>query len=1039
MNGLSACVEELARHMARRLASPLRWPGATYRLQFHPEHLTFRGAARIVPYLHKLGVTHVYASPCLKARSGSPHGYDTVDPSRLNPELGSDGDYGAFVQTLHAHGMGQVLDFVPNHMGIVAAENPWWNDVLENGPSSPYARYFDIDWRPVKAELQDKILLPLLGDQYGEVLESGQLQLDHDGGAFFLRYFDRRLPLDPRTYSAIFDSELEELKTALGAESEALRELESIRTALEYLPERSEVAPERVAERQREKEVIKGRIRRLGESSPEIAAWIARSVRAFNGTSGVPGSFDRLDQLLGAQVYRLSHWKAAADEVNYRRFFDINELAAVSTEVPEVFDALHGFLFELLVRGDVDGLRIDHVDGLYDPLSYLHRLQEGYLLALGRAEYQRWREERPVALPGPGAPEAGAGLPAWEDVAPELLRRMAADGPASRRLPLYVVVEKILGPEEPLPEDWPVAGTTGYDFLNLADRLFVDPSGLPELLRTYQRFINQRMIFREVAYEAKRLILRVAMFSELQLLAHRLNRISERHRRSRDFTLNSLRVALREVLACFPVYRTYIRPDSVSERDRQFVHRAVAQAKRRNPARDPAVFDFLRDVLLQAAPPGLDEAGRHERELFLGRFQQVTSPLVAKGIEDTAFYVYFPLASLNEVGSDPAHGPVATAEFHRDNSERHARRPGSLLASTTHDTKRSEDVRARINVLAEVPPLWRAAVNRWARLNRRHRREVDGLPAPSRSDEFLFYQTLVGVWPIEPPGRQEYADLLARIQGYMEKAIHEAKQRTSWINPNTEYDAAVRDFSARALEDRPKNRFLSDFRAFHERILDWGLYGALSQVVLKLTSPGVPDIYQGQELWDFSLVDPDIRRPVDFARRHEILAELQAEMGASSDARLALARRLARHPRDPRLKLFVTWQALQFRRQHADWFRRGEYVPLAAEGPKAEHVCAFAWRMTARPGQSEAMALVVVPRLVARLTIGASGEDQRVAAPVGPGVWADTHVALGSLPRLPMTNALTGEECLPGVAGVPLAAALAEFPVAILSTAPPTR
>ncbi len=1024
MNHPESLACKIAEEVQRLIADRFRPPEATYRIQFRAGQMTFRDAASLVPYLSELGISHVYASPYLKAHSGSSHGYDIVDYAHLNPELGSQDDYAAFVKALHSHGMGHILDFVPNHMGIVAAENPWWNNVLENGPSSPYAGYFDIDWHPVKAELNNKVLLPLLGEQYGEVLEAGELQLEYSEGAFVFRYYDRRLPLDPRTYSVIVSHNLDQLKKSLESDSANLYELESILTALEYLPQRTETMPERIAERQREKEVIKGRLHRLTNDCPAIAEFLQQNVRELNGTVGQPYSFDRLDELLNSQVYRLSHWKAAADEVNYRRFFDINELAAVCTEEPSVFENMHRYMFGLVVHGDVNGLRIDHIDGLYDPLDYLQRLQQGGLVALGNAEHCRMSEMPKHANHPP---------PDWPELEQGFLRHIKEGASTDLQECLYVVVEKILGPDEPLPDEWPVAGTTGYDFQNLANRLLIDPTGLAEVIKAYHRFTGDGPDFREAAYQAKLLILRVAMSSELQLLAHRLNRLSECHRRSRDFTLNTLRIALREIMACFPVYRTYIRDGQVSERDRQVIHRAVAQAKRRSPARNAAVFDFIRDVLLLEQPPGLNEEGCRERELFVGRFQQVTSPLIAKGVEDTAFYVHIPLVSLNEVGNDPAKGAATPNEFHRENTERLANRPGSLLATTTHDTKRSEDARARIDVLSEIPQLWRAAINRWARMNRRHHREVDGLSAPSRNDEYLLYQTLVGTWPLEPLEKHSHHEFTERIQGYMQKAIHEAKQRTSWINPNPEYDDAVRTFVGTVLKDRPKNRFLVDFRAFHERIVHWGLYNALSQVVLKLTSPGVPDIYQGQELWDFSLVDPDNRRPVDFTKRKEILAQLQSELSAGDDARLALARHLANHPTDPRLKMFVTWQLLRFRREHADLFQQGSYLPLEIEGTNSSHVVAFAWRWKTLE-QTEKTAVVVVPRLLSRLRSHSVNADDIPGPPLGP-VWSDTRLLLADLPCESVRNLFTGQTLYPEANNLlPLATVFADFPVALLTS-----
>ena len=1029
----TSLLDRLVDAVQKTVAARSRWPDSTYRLQFQADKLTFRDAAEIAPYLAQLGISHLYASPYFKSQTGSTHGYDVVDHNSLNPGLGGADDYAAMVAALRKEGLGQVLDIVPNHMGIVGGENPLWNDVLENGPSSPYAHFFDINWHPIKAELENKVLLPLLEDQFGKVLEAGKLRLAYADGAFFVQYHETKLPLDPRRSCAVLlTAQLAELKEKLGPESADLRELESILTALDYLPQHTETVAERIAERHREKEVVKGRMRRLTFHSPDITAFIEQNLAQWNGSVDNPRSFDRLDELLNAQVYRLSHWKAAADEINYRRFFDVSQLAAVCTEQPEVFEAIHRLAFELVGRGDVDGLRVDHIDGLYDPQDYLRRLQRGYLSTLGRMAFDRIDNSRTEPSKSPnstdtsGAARASAPPLKWDDIEKSFLAKTETALVDRARMPMYVVVEKILGPEEPLPEDWPVAGTTGYDALNHITRLMVDPAGVAQIQTIYQRFSNDRTDFREVAYRSKLLISRVAMASDIQLLTHQLNRISERHRRSRDFTLNTLRFALREILACFPVYRTYIHQDSVSDRDRQVIYRAVAQAKRRRPELDIDLFDFIRDVLLLEQPPDLDEAGRQERALFVGRFQQVTSPLVAKGIEDTAFYVYIPLVTLNEVGGDPTKVALSAEEFHRENADRLKRQPGSLIATTTHDTKRTEDTRARINILSEVPRLWRTAVNHWARLNRRHHREVDGETAPSRNDEYLFYQTVVGTWPIDATDTAEMAQYTARIQAYMEKATHEAKQRTGWINPNPNYDAAVRDFVAAALDNHPKNRFLSEFREFHARIIGWGLYSALSQAFFKLTSPGVPDIYQGQELWDFSLVDPDNRRPVDFRRRRDLLARMQAELSRDGSSRLDFARRLADDPRDPRLKLFVTWQLLQFRRQHRDLFRRGQYIPLVAQGSRAEHVCAYAWRWTPGAGELEQIAIAIAPRLLAKLATSFSDEQSKPGPPIGEVVWSDTHLPLGDLSAERLNNLFTGEAVTSEQPSVAAAAAARE-------------
>jgi (1->4)-alpha-D-glucan 1-alpha-D-glucosylmutase len=1006
-------VRTVADAIDRVLHDPLRRPAATYRLQFHPRHMTFRDAARLVPYLAELGISHLYASPYLAARSDSEHGYDVVDHSRLDPRLGSDDDYQSLVRALRDHALGQVLDIVPNHMGVATPENARWMDVLENGPSSPWAHYFDIDWNPHKDELRNKILLPLLGEQYGAALEAGQLELRYADGALTVHYFDHILPVEPKSYALVLGRFLEELQSQCAADDEDLLELQSILTALQHLPPYTTTVPDRIQERQREKEIVKSRLRQLTERSPRMAEYVRRCVQAFRVSPDDQRSADALDQLLSVQVYRLSHWKAASDEINYRRFFDINDLAALSMEEPDVFERTHRFVFQLLAHGDVHGLRIDHIDGLFDPVEYLWRLQTGFLQELAAAVYAACTAGGPqTADPPPRAAPSAASWPAWEEVAEsvlaEVVRRLGAApspdaGDSLRKslrfppaaAPLYVVAEKILEPEEPLPTQWPIAGTTGYDFLNRCLGLFVDADGLRDVERAYSRFIGVRMDFRDVVYECKLLILRVAMSSELQLLAYRLNRLSEKHRRTRDFTFNNLRTALREILACFPVYRTYIGAGGISERDRRFVHQAVAQAKRRNPAMDAAVFDFVRDVLLLEQPPQLDAEGRRERDFFVGRFQQVTSPVMAKGVEDTASYRYVPLVALNEVGGAPARPPADVGEFHRFLAARLATHPWSMNAATTHDTKRSEDVRARIAVLSEVPHRWRQAVAQWSRLNRRYVREVHGEPAPSRNDEYLFYQTLVGIWPLEPPRGEQLAALVARMQQYMEKATREAKWRTSWLQPDENYDAAVRQFVAAALRDDPKNRFLAALERFHARVVDWGLYTALSQKALQLLAPGVPDIYQGQELWDFSLVDPDNRRPVDFEQRRCLLAELRRQ-SVDAESRLALARRLARSPRDPRIKLFVTSEPLHLRRRAIELFVAGQYVPLQAAGAKAQHVVAFALREADGAVPPGRQVIVVVPRWLAALC-PPDEEEAAPPPPLGEAIWADTWISLPSL------------------------------------------
>jgi (1->4)-alpha-D-glucan 1-alpha-D-glucosylmutase len=1009
---LGALLDRVAAHLAGRQ----RFPEATYRVQFHAG-FTFRDAQALVPYFHALGITHLYASPYLKARPGSQHGYDIVDHQSLNPDIGTEEEYNAWVNELHAHGMGQILDVVPNHMGIVGNENAWWNDVLENGPASSYANFFDIDWySSFKPELREKVLLPVLGENYGQVLDAQQLRLLFKDGAFFISYFEHRFPVSPDTYDRILEHDLAEVEQALGPEALPFLEYQSIVTGIKHLPRRNERDTVRVAERLREKEVIKRRLATLAADVPAVQAFLARNVEHFNGRAGEPRSFDLLDALLNDQAYRLCFWRVAADEINYRRFFDVNELAALSMERPEVFTATHQLVLRLLREGKIDGLRIDHPDGLYDPRQYLQRLQRHYVLEAARAAF-----------------ESGRQTVSWEEVEAPLREEIKARqqrGEAWLQRPLYVLAEKILGKGEPIPEDWPVHGTTGYEFLNILNGLFVDPGNATTFQRLYQRWLGTNgsgkwgVSFADIVYQKKFLILQVSLSSELHMLAHQLDRISERDRWSRDFTLNSLRHALREIIACFPVYRSYITADGIHARDRFYVETAVARAKRKNPAIRASLFDFVRDTLLLRPPPSGADV-RAEQCRFAGKFQQVTAPVMAKGMEDTAFYVYNRLLSLNEVGGDPERFGVQPASFHHQNQDRQARWPRALSATATHDTKRGEDVRARLNVLSEIPGEWQQALRRWHRFNKKHRTQFEDQVVPDRNEEYILYQTLVGAWPLEPYTPEEFAVFVERIQAYVQKAIHEAKVHTSWVNVNPAYDEAAHQFVARILDEKVNRRFLDDMRAFQRHISPFGLFNSLSQAVLKMTSPGIPDTYQGTELWDFSLVDPDNRRPVDYARRQEMLKELE-QWTAAGDERLAeLARELTATREDGRIKLFVTYRTLCCRRDHAGLFSVGEYLPAETSGRNGDNVCAFVRRWEGR------CAVVAAPRLFTHLLAEAT------PAPLGGEVWGDTILLLGGVrPGQPLRNLYTGEilTATPaqGLAALPAAEVLRNFPVALL-------
>ncbi|OGW60094.1 MAG: 4-alpha-glucanotransferase [Nitrospirae bacterium RBG_16_64_22] len=953
---------------------PCTIPRASYRLQLG-RRLTFQEARAIVPYLDELGVSHIYASPFLKARPGSRHGYDIIDHNAINPEIGSPEDLDRLVDSLRERKMGLILDLVPNHMGIMGADNAWWLDVLENGPASVHARFFDIDWLPATETLRGKVLVPVLGDSYGAALEGGLLKLvfDKETGAFSIFYHEHLFPIDPREYPRILARRIARLEPRLGADNPLFLEFQSLITAFDHLPNRLETEPRKIAERARDKEVHKRRLVQLVERSPDIAWFIEENAGDFNGTPGVPASFELLHGLLEAQAYRLADWRVAADEINYRRFFDINDLAGLRMEDETVFEETHRKVVALIAEGKVDGLRIDHPDGLSNPLLYFQRLQGRF---------------------APLAPEGTD---------------------ASR--PLYVVVEKILAAHEYLPEHWPVHGPTGYGFANSANGLFVDQAAEAAMDGIYARFIGRKTDFEEILYRAKKLIMKVAMGSELGVLANQLSRIAEADRRTRDFTRTALRSAIMELVACFPVYRTYVA-DEPSQDDRRHVEWAVSVAKKRSLAADVTIFDFLRDVLLKTGAEGKPELFRRAVSAFVMKFQQYTGPVKAKGLEDTAFYIYNRLVSLNEVGGDPRRFGVSAAAFHHANFERGRRWPHALINTTTHDSKRSEDVRSRVNVLSEIPDEWRTHLRRWSRIGKPKKKAVDGEPAPSRNDEYLLYQTLVGAWPLADLDDAGLVDFRERIEAYMVKAAREAKTHTSWLNPNSGYEEAVQGFIGALIESPDTSAFLSDFIPFQKRVSRIGLYNSLSQTLLRLTSPGVPDTYQGCETWNFSLVDPDNRRAVDFDLLARTLEGLKAGVEAEGEA--AAVRKLLARMEDGGIKFYVIWKTLGFRKARPDLFGDGDYVPLDATGERAAHVCAFARRL----GNSQA--IVIAPRLFASLT-------QAADPPVGPAVWNDTEIGLPEGSNGTYRNVFTGETVTPDGGRVPLSSALASFPLALLA------
>jgi (1->4)-alpha-D-glucan 1-alpha-D-glucosylmutase len=950
-------------------------PSSTYRLQLHKE-FPLTAARDIVPYLAKLGVGAVYTSPYFTAEPGSMHGYDVCNHNEINPELGGPEALDAFVSAVSSHQMGHVMDFVPNHMGIGKCMNPWWRDVLENGPGAASAVFFDVDWTPFKPELYAKLLLPILGDQYGNVLERGELQLVFRDGALSLTYFDIDLPINPRQAAGVYRAAVDPLTHVLGPDDPQLHEFLSIVSSLENMPRYAESNAERAADRQREKEVARGRLARLASESPQVHEHIEAAVTRFNGEPGRPESFDALHELLETQPYRLAYWRAASHEINYRRFFDVNTLAGLRVEVPEVFETTHRLLGTLLSEGKVTGVRLDHPDGLFDPARYFADLQT---LAARVWNCDSTSED--------GDPRC-----------------------------LYVVAEKVLSENEQLPSRWAVHGTTGYNYLNDLNGLFVDGTKAKRMRRVYVRLTGREERFDDVLYTCKRLIMSTAMASELSVLAHMLDRVGESNRKSRDFTLDSMRDVITEVVACFPVYRTYVDENGWTPEDRAVLAQTITRARRRNPAMEATLFDFFREVMLprevEAEPrsderregyPSATAAEARERLRFAMKLQQYTGPVQAKGLEDTAFYRYNLLLSLNEVGGDPAAFGRSTEHFHDANARRLVNWPYEMLATTTHDTKLGEDVRARINILSEIPDEWGREASKWMRLNKAHRTLVDGEPAPDRNDEYRFYQALVGVWPLEcRDTTQTPSDLVDRLQEYMLKAVRESKVYTSWITQNVTYEAALRRFIDRVLRGPSADRFLRAMLPFQRRIADLGLLNSLAQATLKLGSPGVPDFYQGTDLWELSLVDPDNRRPVDFARRRELLEDVLAALEGEPQERSARLSEYIRSWPDGRIKLAITAAGLRMRRERPNLFLKGRYLPLQAQSVVNGSLVAFARVL------EDKVAVFVAPRLCAALPRGGA------AVPLGADSWKTSRILLPpEISSRTYTHVLTGAELRP--------------------------
>lgn len=959
-------------------------PTATYRWQFHGG-FRFSDATALAPYLAGLGISHCYASPYLKAHPGSPHGYDIADHQAVNPEIGTDEERREFVRALKAHGLKQIVDVVPNHMRVDDPGNRWWWDVLQTGKRSPFAHYFDIDWESPERQYVDKVVIPILGDQYGEVLESGELRLafDERRGDFVVRYYEHALPLDPVSYAPILAQFVQDLGAGGADGISVAAEVAAIQAQCESLEE-----ARTGCDGEGGLSAIRRRLLDLFPTGSRAAQVLGSTLRGFNGGQGQgPQRFDALHELLERQAYRLAFWRVSSCEINYRRFFDINELAALRVEAPEVFAATHALIGEWVAAGDVAGLRIDHPDGLRDPFAYF-------------SDVNAWARclMRPLA-------GAGRGL-AQGDQAP----------------PLYLVAEKILGADEMLPTDWPVHGTTGYDFTALVNGLLVDPRGEQGLEAAYADFVGGPDDYREMLYACKKLVMHTSLASEVHSLGIRLDRIAELDRRTRDFTLSAQTTAIFEIVACFPVYRTYVTEGHVSASDRLYIEAACRDAKTYDVLVEVAVIDFIQGLLLLEGADRWSAEERHKILQFVAAFQQYTSPVMAKGLEDTLFYRYNRLISLNEVGANPSRFSVSLESFHQANTSRQRNWPHTMVATSSHDTKRSEDARARLDVLSEIPALWREQVRA---LKDRHsflKSDLDG-PAPSARDEYLFYQTLVCVWPLDSAG-DVWPDFRQRVQDYMLKAVREAKVDTSWIRPSSAYEDALGAFVGGVMDRADNAAVLDDLAAFIKPVARVGLMNSLSQTTLKLTVPGVPDFYQGTELWDFSLVDPDNRRPVDYAKRVRLLRDLSRFDDDEGEAQAQGVAALLASPEDGRIKMHLTRRLLWLRGSEPELFAQGGYRPLTVRGSQGDHLVCFV-----REWGNRAV-YVIVPRHCWALSKGATRQA------VGTDVWGDTVIECPPLAgKGLLRNVLTGELVAKRDAGWMVADVLRCFPIAVLAEA----
>lgn len=901
----------------------MRIPNATYRLQFH-QQFSFQEAEKIIDYLSELGISDIYASPIFKARMGSMHGYDVVDPTEINPELGTQEAFETLTDKLQKKDMGWLQDIVPNHMAY-DSQNAFLMDILEKGSESEFFDFFDIAWDVTDESFGGKVLAPLLGNLYGDCLENGEIQLAYDEGSLSVNYYGLRLPVTIESYARFITHNLGQLTRSLGRQHPDFIKLLGILYLFKSIPTETKG-------RERDDRVVfvKSLLWELQEQNSEVKAFLQKNLQSFNGEKGNPKSFNLLDNLLSEQVYRLCFWKVGAEEINYRRFFTVNELISVKVEELKVFNKTHSLIEQLVKEGKITGVRIDHIDGLYHPTQYLERLKE----KIGDA---------------------------------------------------YITVEKILELSEELPSQWKIQGTSGYEFLNYVSGLFCDRSNEEIFDRIYARFTGNNLPYEEIVVEKKHLIIEKNLAGDVDNLGQKLKRIASQTRKGSDFTTYGLKEALAEFLAQFPVYRTYIEDSQVSECDRHYIIDTITKTKQQLP-RLVKELDFLQALLLREDESNLSEAQKEERRHWIMKFQQMTGPLMAKGVEDTVFYLYNRLLALNEVGGNPSHFGIAPDEFHVFNQKKCQNWLHSMNATATHDTKRGEDARARLNVISEMPEVWEEKVWTWSEINRPYKSVINNKPIPDTNDEYFFYQTLIGAFPFTKTAiANDFFELVERIKNYVIKAVREAKVHTAWLRPDSDYEEGYLSFVEQVLDSPEQNQFLQSFLPFQQQIAEYGVYNSLAQVLLKYTAPGVPDLYQGCELWDLSLVDPDNRRPVDYKKRQLFLQEIKTKIDSNL---LESIPTLLSQKENGAIKLFLTAQLLQARKTEQNLFLKGDYQPLTVTGKYAENIIAFVRQY------EDKIAIAIAPRLLTRLIqpgelpLGEKWHDTQIELPPGmPSAW----------------------------------------------------